>query len=195
MQNKKITSVILLSISTLMAVFFFQDQIIGWKDQVELSLLVGIAAIASGVSGVLMSLSSRKVAIFEAIREYYQNGDTPAMIENRTKIYATEDGVTPLDEKAASEICAYFHFWGMMVKKGYLPIWVFNSASGPSVVRLFYLLKPYIELRRVSNNQYYAKDFEYLIKYIEKKYKIRYSPPTRDGVISPSTPVIPSSEE
>ncbi|WP_435874070.1 DUF4760 domain-containing protein [Rossellomorea vietnamensis] len=73
-----------------------------------------------------------------------------------------EDGTKALDTKAASEICAFFHFWGMMVNKGYLPLWIFKSASGPSVVRLFHLLKPYIEERRKTNNHYYAIDFEYL---------------------------------
>jgi hypothetical protein len=182
---------ILLSLSTILSVYFFQDNYVDLKEKVELSLLVGIAAIASGVSGVLMSLSSRKVAIFEAIREYYQQGDTPAMIESRTKIYAIEDGKTPLDTKAASEICAFFHFWGMIVKKGYLPIWVFKSASGPSVVRLFHLLKPYINERRKTNNYYYAKDFEYLVKKIEKKYRISYIAP---GIIDESQEIIHNND-
>jgi hypothetical protein len=142
LQNKKGIAFILLSICTILSATFFYEEIASLKGKLELSLLVGVAAIASGVSGVLMSLSSRKGAIFEAIREYYQQGDTAEMIENRTKIYATEDGQTPLDTKAASEICAFFHFWGMMVRKGYLPLWIFQSASGPSVVRLFHLLKP-----------------------------------------------------
>jgi hypothetical protein len=75
MQNKKMIGYALLSLSTILSVIFFQDSLVSLRDKVELSLLVGIAAIASGVSGVLMSLSSKKVATFEAIREYYQQGD------------------------------------------------------------------------------------------------------------------------
>jgi hypothetical protein len=176
LQNKKVIALILFSISTMLSFIFFYEDLMDMKSKVELSMLVGFAAIASGVSGVLMSLSSRKVATFEAIREYYQQGDTPQMIESRTKIYAIEDGATALDTKAASEVCAFSHFWGMMVNKGYLPLWIFKSASGPSVVRLFHLLKPYISERRQTNNPYYALHFEYLAKKIEKTYKIKYTP-------------------
>jgi hypothetical protein len=72
-----------------------------------------------------------------------------------------------------------------MVKKGFLPIWIFKSASGPSVVRLFYLVKPYIEERRKTSNHYYAKDFEYLVRHIERKYKIFYTAPS----------ILPASKE
>lgn len=177
MTNKKSVGFVLLSLSILLSVFFFQSTLVDLSSKVNLSILVGIAAIASGVSGVLMSWSSKKVATFEAIREYYQQGDTPSMIENRTKVYATEDGVTPLDIHAAAELCAFFHFWGMMVRKGFLPIWIFKSASGPSIVRLYRLLESYVLERRRTNNHYYAKDFEYLVVKIENRYKFSYHRP------------------
>jgi hypothetical protein len=132
--------------------------------------LVALAAIASGVSGVLMSLSSKRVATFEAIREYFQQGDTPEMIASRNKIYQSEKDGTPVDTKAASEICSFFHFWGMMVEKGFLPLWIFKSASGPSIVKLYFILEPHIEERRKNNNKLYGEGFEYLVKKIGKKY-------------------------
>ncbi|WP_322420389.1 DUF4760 domain-containing protein [Jeotgalibacillus haloalkalitolerans] len=150
-----------------------------------MSVLVGFAAIASGLSGILMSLSSRRGAVFEAIREYYQQGDTSEMIAARRKIYSIEEKetVTYLENSrewteeqslAAAELCSFFHFWGMMVRKGYLPLWIFKSASGPSIVRLHYLLNDFIKQRRIENNTYYAQDFEYLAEQIKRKYKIYY---------------------
>ncbi|TKD70750.1 hypothetical protein [Pseudalkalibacillus hwajinpoensis] len=89
------------------------------SQEVRLSTLVGIAAIASGVSGILMSLSTKRVANFEAIREYFQQGDTPEMIKARHKIYECEKKDVDLDPESATLICSFFHFWGIMVKKGF----------------------------------------------------------------------------
>ncbi|WP_142922612.1 hypothetical protein [Neobacillus notoginsengisoli] len=51
---------------------------------------------------------------------------------NRNKIYESKHNGAPLDKTAASELCSALNFWGMMVEKGHLPIWVFKGASGPS---------------------------------------------------------------
>ncbi|WHZ02787.1 hypothetical protein QNH48_28360 [Neobacillus sp. YX16] len=174
--NKRMLSYILVSLSILLSLLFFDKQLMDFSKKLDLTTLVGIAAIASGISGVMMSLSSKRVANFEAIREYFQQGDTPEMISSRNKIYASADNGTPLDYKAAAEVCSFFHFWGMMVQKGFLPLWIFKSASGPSVVRLFHLVLPYIEERRTANNRHYGEGFEYLVKKIKKEYKYTYVP-------------------
>ncbi|WP_133118812.1 DUF4760 domain-containing protein [Chryseomicrobium excrementi] len=164
---------ILMTISILLALWLFRDDLFIVTNKVNLNLIVGMAAIASGVSGVIMSFSSKRTALFEAVREYYQTGDTPEMIDNRNKIYAAGNGEIELDIKAASEICSFFNFWGMMVRKKFLPIWVFKSASGPSIVRLYIILEDFITERRKTNNEYYALEFEYLIKRIKNKYNIK----------------------
>ena len=46
-----------------------------------------------------------------------------------------------------------------MVKKKYLPFWVFKSASGYAVIRLYEGLQEMIEIRRVDNPEY-AEYFE-----------------------------------
>lgn len=107
---------ILISVSTFLSIYFFHEGLLNLTGQIELAMMVGFAAIASGISGVMMSLSSKRVANFEAIREYFQQGDTPKMIENRKNVYAIESGEQELDYISASEICAFFHFWGMMVR-------------------------------------------------------------------------------
>lgn len=167
----------LLSLSTLLAIWFLIENVNVSliSSKFNLNMIVGFAAIASGISGVIMSLASKRTALFEAVREYYQTGDTAEMIENRSKIYAAENGAVELDRKAASEICSFFNFWGMMVRKKFLPIWIFKSASGPSVVRLYIILNEFISERRETGNKFYAVDFEYLVKKIKSKYNIEYS--------------------
>ena len=175
--RKRTISYTLVSLSILLSIYYFRSDLAAIPKKVE--LMVGLAAIASGVSGILMSLSASRVANFEAIREYFQQGDTPEMTATRHKIYEAERTGEPVDPKAAAEVCSFFHFWGMMVKKKYLPLWIFKSASGPSVVRLYYLVLPYIEERRSTNNPHYGEGFKYLVKRIEREYKYRYVPVVR----------------
>lgn len=171
--NKRIMAYILISVSTFLSIYFFREGLLNLTEQIELAMMVGFAAIASGISGVMMSLSSKRVANFEAIREYFQQGDTPKMIENRKNVYATESGEQELDHLSASEICAFFHFWGMMVRKGYLPIWIFKSSSGYSILKLHYLLESFIQDKKTSN-QHYAEGFDWLVKKINKQYRYTY---------------------
>lgn len=174
--NKRIIAYAFILLSLLLSVLFYGDVLVNFSSKIELATVVGLSAIASGITGVIMSLSSKKVANFEAILECFQQGDTPEMMENRKNIYDTESKEIKLDQVAASEIYGFFHFWGMMVSKGYLPLWIFKSASGHSVVKLFYLLQPYIQERRAATNQHYAEGFEQLEKKIKKKFKYEYIP-------------------
>ncbi len=64
--RKKIISYTLLSLSILLSIYYFRTDIAAIPKKVE--LMVGLAAIASGISGILMSISASKVANFEAIR-------------------------------------------------------------------------------------------------------------------------------
>lgn len=60
-----------------------------------------------------------------------------------------------------------------MVKKGYLPMWVFDGSSGNRAYRLFGILKPYINnKRKEAENEKYAEEFQWLITKIQKKYKL-----------------------
>ncbi|MCG7337164.1 hypothetical protein MHZ95_18045 [Sporosarcina sp. ACRSM] len=179
--NRRIIAYAFISLSLLLSVLFYGDALKGIFSKIQLATIVGMSAIASGVTGVVMSLASKRVANFEAIREYFQQGDTQEMIQNRGKIYDLENEKGNIDQTAAAEICGFFHFWGMMVSKGYLPIWIFKSSSGYSVVKLFYLLQPYIQERRMTTNKYYAEGFEQLAKKIKKKYKYEYLLEERRG--------------
>lgn len=88
-------------------------------------------------------------------------------------MYQYELGEGDFDGEAASLLCNHYHFWGVMVDKGHLPIWVFESASGPSIVRLYAIMEDYIlEKRKVNPN--YAYYFEKMLKQIQWKYGYKY---------------------
>lgn len=138
-------------------------------ESFKFTIVVGIGTIASGISAIIMSYSAIRTSQFEAIKEYFLNGDTTEMAGFRKKMYDYENGIASFDEKAAGGLCNYFHFWGMMVQRRYLPLWIFDSASGPSICRLYVIMEDYIfEKRKV--NEKYAHHFEELVTRIDKKY-------------------------
>lgn len=141
-------------------------------DILNLQNVVNIVAIISGVSGVIMGLTSFKMANLDAVKEYFQQGDSDDFIKARKNVYKTAEEKRKIEKhnENAAKVISFFHFWGLMVKKKYLPIWVFEDASGFAVVKLYRILEPHIKERR-ADNPYYAKHFEWLANEIKKRYK------------------------
>ena len=101
--------------------------------------VVNIVAILSGISGVLIGVASIRISNMEAVKEYFQQGDSLENVAARKEIYCKINNNIKIDKNdvAAGSIISFFHFWGIMVKKKYLPLWVFESASGYAVIRLY----------------------------------------------------------
>ena len=60
--------------------------------------------------------------------------------------------------------------WGLLQSKHYLPMWVFDTASGYSIVKLFEGVQDIIEYKRKYHNPNYADQFIFLYKKILKRY-------------------------
>lgn len=149
-------------------IYFFRDKFI---SNIVLENIVGLVAILSGIAGTYIGFSTSKMASLEAVREYFQQGDKSEYVKARKNIYNNgEKGDGNISSSDASTVCNFFHFWGLMVRKGYLPIWVFESASGVAVVRLFENLQSYIKERK-KENPFYAENFEWLVAEINRVYK------------------------
>lgn len=129
--------------------------------------VVGVVAILSGIAGIVMGIASARQASLEAVKEYFQQGDEDAYVEARRRIFNEKGTITEAD---LSKVANFFHFWGLMNRKGYLPIWVFEGSSGIQIVKLYQKLEPNI-LEKRCNNIFYAVEFELLVKRISKKYK------------------------
>ena len=139
-------------------------------EQVKVKDVVNIVAILSGISGILVGAASIRISNLGAVQEYFQRGDTKEYTEARRKLYNKIDNKQKIDKDDldAGIVVSFFHFWGLMVKKHYLPIWVFDSASGYAVIRLYEGITRMIEERRKDNPQY-AEYFEWLYKKIKKR--------------------------
>ena len=141
------------------------DPIIEYIKQYHIKDVVNIVAILSGISAILVGVASIRISNLGAVKEYFQQGDNKEYTTARHNLYKKFDENVPIDpnDADASNTVSFFHFWGLMVKKKYLPFWVFKSASGHAVIRLYEGLREMIEIRRVDNPEY-AEYFEWIYR-------------------------------
>ncbi len=156
--------------------------------------IVGAIAIITGLSSLIMGISSIFSATLDNVREYFYTGDTVEHSSARKLIYSYRDlkmtnGISIETEnfndvvknlggdftkeeleKVASLEINFFQMWGLLQSKHYLPMWVFDTASGYSIVKLFEGVQDIIEYKRKYHNPNYADQFIFLYKKILKRY-------------------------
>lgn len=162
-----------------------------------LEMIVSLVAIFSGISGLVFGLMSLHTANLDNVREFFSTGDQAHIVYARSVLYEygkyklrtgktyrdPEFGFELIDmnqktkvvsqvdiEAATSTISNFFHLWGLLTQKGYLPMWVFESSTGISVYRLYQAADDVI-LERRKGNPLYAQKFEWLYSAISKKYE------------------------
>lgn len=174
-QYFQISTIILVFVSLFIAIYNNKTTVIKlFNNSTGLQIIVNIVAIVSGASGVIIGLSGFKISSLDAVKEYFQQGDAERFIEARHNIYSLFEGnkAIEFENKDASIVCSFFHFWGLMVRKKYLPIWVFESASGIAIIRLYDILNDFIVEHR-NSNPFYAEHFEWLVNSVKRKYRKR----------------------
>ena len=162
--------------------------------------VVGVVAIASGIGSVVMGVSSIFSTSLDNVREYYATGDSDAMCEARGVLYnyryiKIKYGKTVFDEDfdewaeklpegagvahrtskkeifaAASTTNDFFQMWGLLQSKNFLPMWVFETASGYSIIKLHEALDD-INTANRATNPFYGLQFRDLCVRIAGKYK------------------------
>lgn len=191
--------VVLLGIFITIAVIW---TFINVKDQTGtsnvLQLIVSLVAIISGVSGVIIGLSSLRSAQLGSINDYFTSGDTKEFKHAWGILYTyalqySNNGISvfnndfklqhhDIDKKpivlykddvisTISYISNFFHQWGLLTKHRYLPLWVFQSSSGISVYRLYNASREVIDTYRKTSNPFYGEYFEWLYLKVYKTYK------------------------
>lgn len=129
-----------------------------------IELCLSIIGAVTGVIGTAIGISGIMHNRFLAVSQYMEALEEKDFIDARARIYNwTANQPIPIDNKDASIIVNFFHHWGLLAKKHYLPLWVFDSGSGSGVIRLYDLTKGYImERRSVHQDSMYANNFEWL---------------------------------
>ena len=103
--------------------------------------IAAVIAVVSGISSVILGVSSIFSTTLDNVREYFVTGDTPEHSQTRRLLYTYRnfknktgknvyspdfdefakdyslDGKKEEIEKASSFICNFFHVWGLLAKK------------------------------------------------------------------------------
>ena len=136
---------------------------------VDLSLILSIIGAITGVSGMVVGILGVVRSRYQTVSEFFSAVEKPEFIRARGAVYAAKEFAVG-DENAAYVI-NFFHHWGLMAKKHYLPMWVFDGASGAGAVRLYERLEPHINrLRDKNGDKRYAEYFEWLCKKIGERH-------------------------
>jgi len=128
------------------------------------------AGLFAGLFGALQWLvgiaRERERSAWEAIQAYYTEGDTAAFRGYRKAI---REGTASDEDKAA--FVNFYEKWGWLVRFGYLPLDIFDGASGVSIVSLFGKLTDFID-KQNSRNPRYAQSYQWLVHQIQDTFGI-----------------------
>lgn len=116
--------------------------------------VTGIVGAAIGIYGVFNNR-------FLAIRQYMDGVEAPDFIAARTFIRNIDPNQISLDSMEAAQLVNFLDHWGLLAKKHYLPLWVFDSGSGDGVICYYERTRKYIMKRREDHSTY-ASNFEWL---------------------------------
>jgi hypothetical protein len=168
------------------------------NESSALEMVVNLVAIFSGISGLTLGISSINSAKLDNVREYFYTGDTKEYsysrgviykyqmykLETKKSIYSDDFVIQHFDmsgnpillnriniEQAISYVSNQFHMWGLLTRKGFLPLWVYEGASGVAVYRLYESSKDVITHIRNTTNPFYAENFEWLYEKIKVVHK------------------------
>lgn len=134
-----------------------------------ISIVSGITAIISVFISCFGIVHNR----FLAVDKFLTKIEDHNFVDVKKYIY-NHNGPFDIDDEQAATIVNFFHHWGMLAKRHYLPMWVFDGATGRGMCRLYQKTKNYIDARRQYNNDSsYGEYFEWLNGVVERRLKRR----------------------
>ena len=136
-----------------------------------LEIVAAIIGCITGLFGLVISLFSIHHNKTVAVHEFLSKMESDEFITARRAVYNRPNNAEcDLQDKDASLVVNIFHHWGLLARRRYLPMWVFDGASGSGACRLYEKLEPYIQKRRDHHrDNNYAEHFEWLYKKLKRK--------------------------
>lgn len=130
-----------------------------------------IISICISLSAFALSLFSFSQSRASIVKDFFTQGDSGEMKKYRKVVYdiynqynhtelILDELKTHSDE--VSQVVSFYDFWGLMVKRRYLPKWAFQASSRYTAINIYNKIKPYIEYRRLEQSEY-ASHFEWLV--------------------------------
>ncbi len=152
-------------------------------------ILEVLSGIAIPLAAFVISYIAYRRSVIQTVVEFYAHCNSTEHKKYRKILYnavnkakgnLTYVNYTVLDKDGdLAQIVSFYDEWATLVESRYLPLKTFKGITGITAIRAFYMLKPYIDIRREEktqvgklqfDNQSYAKSFENLVGKIEHKY-------------------------
>ena len=139
-----------------------------------------IVGILGAIIAFILSWQTIKTNKYKAVHDFLSIMENKEMVRARRYVYNYNPGNNiKLDEEEINIVINFFQHWGLLAKEKYLPMWVFDTASGSGVVRLYDRAKPYIEeVRKYHDDKTYADKFEWLYNEVKKRKGISNTRPS-----------------
>lgn len=158
-----------------------------------LNTVKDVGSILIPIATFLLSVIIHRRNVVNAKKEFYERGNSSEQKQYRKKLYdwykanegkeksesEIEKELLALDKDGdLGQIISFYDEWSSY--RNYLPINVFKGATGATAVNVYYKILPYIKMRRAQSIQIdgeeyiylsYAKNFEKIVKKIEKSVK------------------------
>lgn len=126
-----------------------------------IELCLSVIGAVTGIVGAIIGIYGVFHNRFLAIRQYMDGVESPIFLEARTNIRNIDPNQISLESRDAAQLVNFLDHWGLLAKKHYLPMWVFDSGSGDGVICYYERTRKYIMKRREDHSTY-ASNFEWL---------------------------------
>lgn len=135
--------------------------------------IASIIGMITGIIGMVISIFGVYENKSRIVHEFLNGMDDSEFIKARAAVYDKEIGESiDLNDKDVAFVVNFFHHWGLLAKKHYLPLWVFDYGSGAGVIRLYEHSESFIKKRReIHKDNTYAFGFEWLYCKLKKRRK------------------------
>lgn len=135
-----------------------------------IELCLSVVGAVAGIVGSVISIFGVFHNRFLAVHQYLEAVESTDFMKAKAAIYNSDPGQIPLDSNEAAQIVNFFHHWGLLARKHYLPMWVFDSGTGAGAIRLYELTQAYIMKRRDHHkDSTYGSDFEWLYNELQRR--------------------------
>lgn len=130
-----------------------------------LGLILDIIGVTTGSLGLFIAVLSYWDKRFIAAKQYLDAFGNPEFLMACKHVYNTFPTAMGVDDAQAALVVNFFHGWGLLAKRHYLPMWVFKDTNRAAVIRQYEMLYPNIKAKQLSlNDNTYAAGFTWLYK-------------------------------
>lgn len=127
-----------------------------------ITLICAIIGACAGLTGMVFGIIGIKHNKYLAVHAFMSGIESKELVAARNHVYNAEQPLSIQDEQAA-EVINFLQHWALLARKGYLPMWVFESGAGAGAIRLYETTEQCIKAKREKNSdKTYASDFEWL---------------------------------